>query len=364
MKKVYITTNGCPRRDLDCSRLANYFNLNSYNLAPNPEAADFIIFLSCGFNKCREDKSFELIEKFRKFKGELIVSGCIPAINLKRLKEHFNGKYVPIENLNEIDRLFPSFETKLSKIPDTHIPYNQPANNKTKAYLRVASGCSQNCSYCGIKKAIGKLKSKPLNKCIKEYRSLIERGHKCMIFTADDIGSYGLDIGTSFETLLMELDRISLDKDITLEIQALNPVWLIKYKEVLFEMVKKGRISFILCPIQSGSEKILKLMNRYSNIDEIIKVLSELKRINPNIHLRTHVIIGFPSESQKDFDSTLSVIKNVGFNSVECFLFSDPADSPNFESLNMIGGKTILNRKEKLKDFLEKEKITLIISYE
>jgi len=393
-KKIFICCNGCNRRMLDALRLRNYFELNDCKIVRKPRNADYIIFVTCAFIKDREKECFRIIRKLNKYKGELIITGCLPEIAKTKLKQVFKGKAIATKNLDKIDKFFKKFKVKFSKVPDTHFPFfpfsslfmilvtqvrfskkfyrdfftltsNKVLNiiraklspEKHKYYLRISYGCLGNCAYCSIRKAIGKLKSKPLNICLEEYREALNKGYRRFILLADDIGSYGLDINITFPTLLNKLSNFDKNINTTWEIKELHPRWMIKYKLDLIKILKTQKVQHILCGIQSGSNRILNLMNRYENNNDVITTLKEFRRINPDLKLSAQIIIGFPSETENDFQKTLDLVKKVRFNKVNLYPYSDREGTAAFKLNNKIKNSIIKKRLKIARNFLKRERI-------
>ena len=296
-------------RSLDATRLHNYFTFNNQVVIDNPDDADYNIVITCGVIRKQVDSSFLMIEDYLKYKGELIVLGCAPDIAPDEFKDKFKVKFLTTKNLNDIDTFFPEFTLKFKDVPFAHEPYknhieydvfkererhekvenfknefelskkffakcvstikskmgsaNLKADEKPDIkYISISSGCRNKCAYCGIRNAIGPLKSKPVKDCLNEYRTLIEHGFRNFRIIADDLGAYGLDINTTLAELLDKFSEIDKDTNTRWIFEDLNPKWLIKYKAELFQYVKKKKIIEILCPLQSGNNRVLKLMNR------------------------------------------------------------------------------------------------------
>ncbi|MFC2091412.1 radical SAM protein [Elusimicrobiota bacterium] len=360
MKKVYLVCNGCDRRLLDSSRLENYFIANGYEMAGSPSNADYIIFVTCAFNESKEKDCFKLISGYSRFNAELIVLGCLPEISPGKFKRIFKGRYIPTKNMSQIDRLFGRSEGEFLKIPDTNFIYRdiplltklmtkfeaskdfcykliiaagykvrnfrEPVNcsrNRRGAYLRIGSGCSMKCSYCAIRNAVGELKSKPLDICLQEYAGLIKTGYDNIVIVADNVGAYGLDIGVSFADLMNEMSKIDTAAETRWIISELHPVWVRKYRNELYEKIADGKIIEILCPVQSGSDRILGLMNRDVTKEEIIEILSSFRNVNRELKLITDIILGFPTATEEDFSATIDLIKKVRFDLVNFFTYAE-----------------------------------------
>jgi len=364
MKKIFIENLGCERRSLDAKKLSKYFTLNGYRITNNPKKADKIIFITCAFVDSIADICLDETRRLKeKYDSDLIVGGCLPAIEKEKLSNFFNGETFETKNIDKIDTLFPENKVKFKDINDANIlfenidvtsPFGAFKNifykldflknlivktqdyilkhffneksliysvfSKNIFYICVSVGCNGNCTYCAIKKAIGVYKSKPLEKCISEFKNGLRKGYKFFIIASDDVGSYGIDKGYNLIDLLDNITRIKGDYKII--VHDFNPVWLVRYHKNLEKIFKRNKIIRIEVAIQSASSRILKLMNRYSDIKNLEEKLLDLKKKFPDIALTTDYIIGFPTETQDEMIRTLDFIKNVSFNSGYIMPFS------------------------------------------
>lgn len=352
-KKVYICAASCVRRNLDAKKISTYLILNNYSLVKKPSDADFIIFFTCGVSNLAADRCLKGIKNLQRYDAELIVAGCLPEISPGKVNKFFNGKILTTKNINDIDTILPYENIKLSDIEDEHLKWVEADSlgivgslfeNIKKGIMQVkfivniylfikknlfqkffggsfisfvpqnygytisiSRGCIHNCSYCAIWKAIGKLESKPINQCIKEFKDGLSKGEKKFIISADDIGPYGIDIGTSLPKLLDEMTKIK--GDYIIDIRGTHPKWIIKYIDELEPIFKRRKIKHLLLCVQSGNDRILKLMRRNYDIDSFVEVAMRLKKAEPDLKLRTHIILGFPSETRVEFEDTLKLVK-------------------------------------------------------
>lgn len=355
--KVFIHAKYlCDRRKLDANKIHKYLTLNDYKIIKNPKKADIIILVTCGADNTVADVYFGIIEEYKKYKAELIVAGCISETDHERFQKSYDGEYICTKEIEKIDDYFPRRKINfsqledfnrplvhidLSKIRDTfrelftmssftrknyvkffnYILKNLFGNNyillgnlmnlplDDYCVIRISWGCLNNCSYCSIKNAVGKFHSKPIEDCIKEFKGMVKKGYTNFYLTADDTGAYGIDIEKTFPNLLNKL--IKIEGNYKIGIYALNPIWLVKYIDELETIIESKKIIGIHIPIQSGCNHILKLMNRYSDVEKIKEAFIRLKKANPNIDLYTHIIVGFPSETEGEFQQTLSFIKDL-----------------------------------------------------
>lgn len=357
MKKVFIYDRSCESRKLETNKIYNYFIKNGYEILGNPKNADIILMIACAVTNNQAEGSLAIVKKLEKYNKELIVIGCLPAIDKTKLDKIFDGKTIITKNLLEIDKYFPENKISLNDIEESNYLYQNPNAYKTTVklikyllkikflgtlyneiyehvltnlygemslifrvipkkesfYIKISTGCKGNCSYCAIKKAIGSLKSKTLNECIKEFVKGLEKGHDYFIIDGDDTGAFGLDKkNDNFPKLLEQLSKYP--KSYKIVIRNLHPEWIVKYINELELILKNKKIYCIESAIQSGNERILKIMRRYSNLNEMKKAYIRIRKSFPEIILTTDCIIGFPSESTKEFNDTLNFINDAGFN--------------------------------------------------
>jgi MiaB/RimO family radical SAM methylthiotransferase len=357
--------------------------------------------LTCGAFDHLADESLRMVKEFQKYDAELIVGGCLPKIETDKLGDVFQGRTINTKDLDKdpdkMDELFPEFIVKFRDIDDANVSYhNLNEGNMVGAFknylgkigwldkfintfqteifktvygknsffyhilldepmyrMRISWGCNSNCSYCGIKQAIGPHKSKPLEKVIDEFKTGLKDGHKHFMMNADDIGAYGTDIGSSFSDVLDKMTKIPGDYFIS--IANLSPRWVIKYIDYLEKIMEREKIIRIGVPVQSGSNRILKLMNRFHDKDKIKDALLRLKKVFPKLSLHTHIIVGFPTETEEDFLQTLDFIKDCQFSAGQLMPFSSKSGSEAASIEPKIPMDIINKRLLRAKSFFKKE---------
>ena len=209
-------------------------------------------------------------------------------------------------------------------------------------YLQISSGCQGKCSYCS-EKFITKLKSRSVEEIIEAINDGIKRGYKLFGLNSDDASAYGKDINTNLENLLKEVVKIK--EDINFSIPEFNPQGL---TDNVVELLKDKKFLYITCPIQSGSNKTLRNMKRPYTIEHALKQLRKVKENNKNIMINTHVIVGFPGETEKDFNETIKVLETGLFDRVKVFMYNE---RPNTEALK-INPKISEEEKERRKQIV------------
>lgn len=400
-KKVFVYSDICPRRRLDARRTSEYFSKNNYSIINNPRKADIIVFFTCALSDKHVKNALNRIKKFQKLKARLIVTGCLPEIEKEQLNKIFKGEQISTKDLDKIDKLFPESEIKFEKNCTANIVWNNldetdlfgffkkilkksklaaGAYIKTKDHvlkhilgenspfynslignpylIMISRGCFGNCSYCAIKKAVGPLKSKPLEHCLEEFKNGLEKGYKKFYIVGDDAGAYGMDIGETFPNLL---DKITdIPDDYKIQLMDLNPRWVVKYADKLKQILKKDKIKTILVPIQSGSSRILKLMNRFSDVEVLKKILLCFKEIDPDLVLVTHIMVGFPAEAKEEFEKSIEFVKQVGFNTGLLIPFSCKSGTEAEKIEPNISKKEISRRLKYAKKTLKKDGYNVI----
>lgn len=363
MKKTFfIITAGCLRRKLDSQRHENLFEKNGWKSESRPENADLIVLSSCNFSNDQEETSImmlkDILKKIKKG-SKLIVTGCTAGFRETLFKKGINSEDIDIITSEEEFDLIIEKRKCLEQIPDCNefkvrrLSFafsmkslfnpvsvwrkyrklwciksfiNHNFFPKKYFYLRLGNGCLGNCSYCIIKRSIGSLKSKPVDVIIDEFKMGIKSGYSEFILLGDDTGAYGRDIGATLTELI---DKItSYEGRYKLHIIELNINWFVKMREEFSMLINRGKIKGIHFCLQSGSENILKLMNRYSDINKIRESLINLNRDFPDLRKSVDLIQGFPGETEKDFEETTDLIKKSGFKDVWLFPYSERSQTP------------------------------------
>ena len=359
----FYNNNLCTRLEL-LGRDVKDLLLNNGWLEKNDIDADYIFINTCAFLKKTEDyfiQQIRKIEKEKQIKQKIIVFGCLPQIAEKRLKTNFSGDIIKSTELKEIANYLnlnwqkeligrPAFRQKtnfntFSKLINRYIikdPYLGFISGEPSYHLNICRGCLGNCSYCVETLARGRLKSKTIEDIIGAIENGLEKGFKVFSLNGDDVGAFGLDIDKDIADLLSAI--LNIKKDFKLILTEFNPCWLVTFKEKLLPLLLDERIAHITIPIQSGSNKILKLMQRGYNIDEVIDIIKEIKKQKSNITINTHLIAGFPQETKSDFQQTLSLINSGLFDKAKVFGYSDRPEAKSYQ-LNQKNSKEIIKKR-------------------
>jgi len=319
-------------------------------MSKSVDAADVLIVYTCANTQAREDLSLKVIRRFEKKQkagAKLIVSGCLPSINKDRLNRVFDGIVVRARSLHEFDRVL-EHQHSLRDIQYAG-PDRQFKKDKATEYpLRIEWGCDGSCSYCAIKFVFGGPKSRPVSEILLEFDGAFRKGYRNFMLVANDSGSYGKDLGTSLAHLLEALCK--RQKEGWFSLSHISPHKLKALLPSLSGLIRSGRISRINLPVQSGSNRIIKLMNRNYTVADFKYCINKLTAYCPGIQLKTDFIVGFPSETEKDFSATLKLAewlrrRNVYFN---CFVYSERPKTAALKLPGKIDRMTQLDRLQRL----------------
>ena len=367
-RSFYIyTKTGCPRRSLESTKLYKYLIANNLRSVDNPKKADLIFIYTCGGFALDESFSIQTIQKATEFKNaQVIVTGCLTKIYPEKLEAFKNILVLTPEDLGKLDSIInakiPFAQTPNASVVDgVHDLYHGSYINRIKRNIKsseniaricstyerklshkpsdgldnpsiyrveIAKGCLSNCTYCAIKKAMPKFHSFPAEEILENFKKGLSAGYKKFALLAGDIGCYGLDIGTNLPNLLKELFKV--DGDYKIILVDLNARWFVKYPDELVSVLKpnQNKVHSLILPIQSGSNKILKLMNRQYEIEDVKRCIIDLQRKLPELPIETHIMVGFPGENDADFQESVRLIKDVPFWGIEVYRYQDRPGTP------------------------------------
>jgi len=366
--KLYIHTNGCAVLLHETERIARFFVLNKAEITSSISEADILIMTCCGVTQNEEDQAIEIIEMLNNKKSPgsmLIVSGCLPAFAAERITRvapdalllsysqmerfedmvegdvkwddvYYNHGHMMKGEIHRDDTIDTSDEDVDLKLAREIDRRNKNRNCEEQYNLctlrryiwkdedvyqiKVAYGCPGHCNYCATKLAIGNFKSVPKQLVLKQFREGIEKGFRRFSLMGDEIGCYGTDFG---ENIVMLLDDIyAIDSNVTVSIRYIHPDLFVKNFDGLKRYLANGFIDFFCCAIQSGSPKMLKLMNRNPNIEPFIKCVEQLKEMGCKANRHTQILVGYPGETGEDVWLTLQALVRCDFDHININKFS------------------------------------------
>lgn len=342
MRKVLVhnVQKACIPNRLDEELIKEFFKRNGFVIVKDYVQADIILINTCGYVSQKEDEAIEAIIKFQNEKKpgtKIIVCGCLPDINKKRLKEVFRGETFGPRSIEKLDRII-NAKIKISDVNKHFYKLNHCFPDVMERQdleidsfnINIGIGCLGNCSYCAIKNARGTIKSKPVKEIMREFRCGLRQGYKNFALWGDDTGAYGKDLNTNIIELIKKMFKER--GEYKFHINRFNPNWLIPKFDELKELLKSNKISYISVPVQSGNQSILNLMKREYSIEDFKRCIKTLNREFPSLKIRTEVIVGFPGEGEEEFNDTLKLFDGLKFYKVYAVEYDQ---RPYTEAYNM-----------------------------
>lgn len=352
--KVGFISLGCSKNLVDTEMMIGLFKKNGYEIVNNEKTAEIIVINTCGFITPAKEEAINTILEMSEYKkiGKckyIIVMGCLVQRYVADLKKNFPEVDLFI-TISEYDKAWEKITNLLgSKASCQALEYldRTITTGNNTAYLKIAEGCSNNCTYCAIPKIRGKFVSRPFEDIIEEAEMLAKKGIKEIIVIAQDTTKYGIDLYGKYR-LAELLEKIS-------KIEGIKWVrFLYAYPESiteeLLQTVKNNEkiCNYFDIPIQHISDRILKLMNRKSKKADIVNLVERIRKEIPDAIIRTSIIVGFPGETEADFEELLEFIKTAKLDRVGVFKYSKEDNTPAEKLPNQVHYKTKQARYDKL----------------
>lgn len=312
MTNVYFITQGCSANVADSEIMQGLLIKAGYNLVDSFEDCDIIVYNTCTV-KGPTDRTFKKAVREIKLKRiPLVVAGCIP--QSQSALEELKG--VSLVGTFEIDKIADALEETLNGRVATFLNAdNKSRLNMPKArknpfieIVPISHGCLGHCTYCKTKQARGHLHSYNPNDILRHISKGVDQGAKEIWITSQDNSAYGLDIGTNLAELIKKV--LTIDKDFMIRIGMSNPEHILPIMDELIHVYKDDRVyKFLHVPLQSGSNKVLKDMNRNYTVEDYMNIIEQFRKSIPDITLSTDIICAFPTENEDDFKKTINAIK-------------------------------------------------------
>ncbi|TYG34464.1 30S ribosomal protein S12 methylthiotransferase RimO [Lonepinella koalarum] len=329
---------GCPKNLVDSERILTELRTDGYNIIPTYENADLVIVNTCGFIDSAVQESLEAIGEALEANGRVLVTGCLGAKEDKIREVHpkvleITGphsyeavmenvhKYVPKPEYNPYVSLVPSQGVKLTP--------------KHYAYLKISEGCDHKCTFCIIPSMRGDLDSRPITQILDEAKRLVDSGVKELLVVSQDTSAYSLDQSKEKQNKTVFWNGMPIKNNLITLCQMLASlkVWVrlhyvypYPHVDELIPLMAAGKIlPYLDIPLQHASPKILKLMKRPGSVERILQRIKKWREICPELTLRSTFIVGFPGETEEDFQLLLDFLTEAQLDRVGCFKFS-PVD--------------------------------------
>ena len=350
MKTFLIKTLGCKVNTYESEFVRNLLLFNGYKEVE--DNADICIINSCTVTNTADNKSKQVINNIRKNNKEALViaMGCFTQFRKNEIKDLINADIIiGNKNKSKILDYIKEYEQTHKQIIDFYDMNTQDFedmeinkyNHKHRAFIKIEDGCNNFCSYCIIPYVRGRVRSKEFNKAVIEANDLSIAGHKEIVLTGIHTGQYDSN-GKRLYELINKISENKLIKRIRL-----SSVEIVELDEGMMNVLKNNEtfVSHLHIPLQAGSNHVLKLMNRRYDKKQFKEMVDKIRNIRPDISLTTDIIVGFPGETDEDFEETLSFSREIGFSKIHVFPYSDRM------------GTVASNMKDKVPGNIKKERV-------
>ncbi len=333
MKKYFIRTFGCQMNVADSERVAGWYEAKGWKRAEKMEEADEIVIVSCSVRQSAENRVYGLVNNLSKLKIvncklKIVLTGCMLRLPERKLRKKMPG----LDELKNISE----FKVQSSKF--------KVRESKTMAYVPIMEGCNNFCTYCVVPYARGREVSRPFEEIVCEVEELTKRGYKEITLLGQNVNSFQ----PSFAKLLRTLAEISGIEKISFITS--NP-WDLTDKIIeAMSLPKADR--YLHLPVQSGDDEILKKMNRHYTANDYLKLVEKIRKIIPDIKIGTDIIVGFPGETEKQFQHTVELAEKVGFEKAYIAMYSPREQTAAFKMEDNIPHKEKRRRWQILNDLI------------
>lgn len=335
-RQIHFISLGCPRNLVDSEVMLGILLRAGYEVTEEVSHADYLVINTCAFLEASRQESKEMIQEIldtKKPAAKLIVTGCMVSRHREEIERLFPGVHYLLGS-GDVEGILKAVESDQggalvgkarSYLEQGEVP-RQVSTPRHYAYLKIAEGCRKACAYCIIPKIKGPLRSKSPQQIVHEFKALLVSGAKEVILIAQDLGDYGKDQGEMRLTDLLK-EILKVPGDYWLRLLYLYPD---EIDESLIELMSSDpRICpYLDMPIQHINDTVLKEMRRHTDGNQIKTVLTTLRQKMPHIHIRTSLIVGFPGETEEQFEELLEFVQHYPLNHVGIFPYSREEGTP------------------------------------
>jgi threonylcarbamoyladenosine tRNA methylthiotransferase MtaB len=339
--KVAFHTLGCKVNQNDTDSMAQLFWERGYEVVPFASGADIYVVNTCTVTKLGTRKSRQIINQAVNYVPRLVVvTGCYPQVAPEEVTElpgvnlvigMAERPYIVdlVEDLLTLKSTANGQKTvrvgKITEVTDwVNLPTGLPSA-RTRANLKIEEGCDQFCSYCIIPYARGKVRSMPLQQVVAKFKKIIDAGYHEVVLSGIHLGAYGKDLGLDLNAVLTEV--LKVDGKYRVRLGSLEPTDFTE--KLIANIVGNSRVcQYLHIPLQSGSDRILNMMNRHYNLEYYAGLMENLRKSNPQLAIGTDLIVGFPGETESDFNSSCDFLTRLALSRIHVFRYSPRPGTP------------------------------------
>ncbi len=338
--KVGFVSLGCPKALVDSERILTRLRSEGYLVSPTYEAADLVVVNTCGFIDAAVEESLDAIGEALAENGRVIVTGCLGAKGNVVREAH--PQVLAVTGPQPTDEVMAAIHAHL---PQPHDPFTSlippqgiKLTPKHYAYVKIAEGCNHRCTFCIIPSMRGKLVSRPIGDVMNEAENLVRAGVKELLVISQDTSAYGVDVmfrtgfwsGRPIRTRMTQLARALTDLGAWVRLHYVYPY---PHVDEVIPLMAEGRLlPYLDVPFQHASPRILKLMKRPASVENNLARIRAWRAICPEITIRSTFIVGFPGETEAEFEALLAFLEEAQLDRVGCFAYS-PVDGAKANEL-------------------------------
>ncbi|MGE0371266.1 MAG: 30S ribosomal protein S12 methylthiotransferase RimO [Gammaproteobacteria bacterium] len=328
--RVGFVSLGCPKATVDSERILTQLRAEGYVVAPSYAAADLVVVNTCGFIDSAVEESLDAIGEALSANGRVIVTGCLGARENTIRDAHpqvlaVTGPHALDEVMQAVhEHLPPRHDPRTDLVP----PQGLRLTPRHYAYLKISEGCNHRCTFCIIPSMRGDLVSRPIGEVMQEAENLVQAGVKELLVIAQDTSAYGVDLryrtgfwgGRPLRTRFAELARSLGELGVWVRLHYVYPY---PHVDEVIPLMADGRLlPYLDIPFQHASPRILKAMKRPAGGEDVLLRLRHWRSICPDIAIRSTFIVGFPGETEQDFELLLDFLREAQLDRVGCFTYS------------------------------------------
>ena len=328
--KVGFVSLGCPKALVDSEQILTRLRAEGYDISPSYDGADLVVVNTCGFIDSAVAESLDAIGEALTENGKVIVTGCLGAKGEVVLDVH--PSVLAVTGPHATDEVMEHVHTHLPKPHDPFVDLVPAAGIKLTpkhyAYLKISEGCNHRCTFCIIPSMRGDLDSRPVHDVLREAESLVKSGVKELLVISQDTSAYGVDVkyktgfhnGRPVRTRMTELCEELGRHGIWVRLHYVYPY---PHVDEVIPLMRDGKIlPYLDIPFQHASQRILKLMKRPANSENVLARIKKWRETCPELVIRSTFIVGFPGETEEDFEELLAFLREAQLDRVGCFTYS------------------------------------------
>ena len=321
--KIGLVSLGCPKALVDSEKILTSLTHNGYKINKDHRNADLVIVNTCGFIDSAKEESINTISSALNENGKVIITGCLG--NDKATIKKFNDKVLSISGPSEINKVLrtvqKSFPQQKKPIRNFLSPVGVKLTPKHYSYLKISEGCNHKCKFCIIPSLRGKLKSYEMDDIIYEAKGLVDNGTKELLVISQDTSAFGIDFKKSNKTDIVELCKMLGQLDVWIRLHYLYPYPNVT--KIIPLMADKKILPYLDIPFQHSHPEVLRRMQRPAKKDNISKLIERWRQITPELTIRSTFIVGYPGETENEFQHLLDWLEEVQLDRVGCFKYEN-----------------------------------------